>query len=1017
MTGSFLFVKASDRTWKPDSEHYYYGNSSPSYAHDLLSWEWLTERLLRRLIFPLSLQVKNVVGENGRPDTNNALEKTAAEEDAFRVDRRKPTASYSPLHYTSPTGGSFAIEKPRWGSSPSHAVLGMSSVGVPTVLTVSDLIKATHELIFQHDWLYPGWSKNDLSEWSLSGSTQLSTSYIHGSYSGSWRYTRSNTSFEFPKDFPFKCLDFMRTDYGTKTVPLYTSAHGTINVTIPYTPVYYPRTTEYGGSVQEIDGQQIRTAREAAANHGDIYEKFYIEYNKDIPSGSVDNAPYPYPSSTDNIGWLSSLFSVKNTAVVLSGSSGNTCHLVPDVKWGDHPTWWHQNGFPKGLDYTISPILKDQLTALCSTMQPAVPPSIPTMFRNGMPESSTSPEQVTGGSSLPGWLEHLSLAATPFDISKRLDAMTRTVHQVNFVYARYKSSASSEVDLSLMWDTTVTNINTTESAVNERTIVTHVGARLGIIDEDNLPFSTSMQASGKDSLVRNTYWVPSTGGAKELYEKRREKYSRKHTREFTANCEYLVCLRGTRERELDARDLTILKTSTTTKSEVKYNDDKGSTTTTTTEGAEPASYNPNHVTLLFPDWMLPWIKSAELFAYIKSTLDLPPHTPAYHINRRGDKKGVSGNGSVTVQENRKIVSLGTMDTNTGRFRKVNVNNILTEVDPSPTAYVETSLPTMEGGNFVDLVYVSIENIGNGIGWSSATCERSITRSEYQEDNGSWNVITVDSRGTEAVKGNAAYSRRREISYFVVVEWNFDRDDPETLQNYVSILSPLYRSLQDVRILLDEKSDELAATTRSRDAILLQKEATTAALANLGNSEQAAAVLRQEAESALMQAQTNLSTQQGLLDAAIAAVDTASDTLDDARATVAEKQAAYDSAVAEGTGVEAAAAALASAQEALTAAEVAYDSAVKQSHDLEDTVDAAQDSVDQAQAHYDRVFNNASEVLEEEYNKLQATSAFLTAQLDEYNRKIETLTAEVAALTIQVNDIQGQIDQIKNDEQN
>lgn len=955
MTGSFLFVKPSNPDGTPGTE---YSNESPPYTYDRASWEWLLERALRRTLIPWALT------------KSHSRVLLYGHEDKYSMHR---WGSYGYNYDAGTTPGAYqSVGGPGSDGRMTDADLSgddrttslphewESEAGVPTysetpvAYGVSDLENTIAELPFSLEWLSPDWIPS-LDAWDLTAKT---TEKTQGStneskpFGWTWETTADHTPYTIPHDLPFKCLSHMRTDDPTVKVTITNDDDAEIEVETAPTPVS-PRTTT--GSIGEYYGKQVRVAGYGAAERAGwaLYE-FGIECLPYLDYGQSTSESWYHaktPETDESIGRL---------VDVPGADSGNIMNsygwFIHEVDWGGKQTWWHANKFPKGLDSVVSTKLREQLQTLCPVCQPAIPPAIPA-FRDRFPGSGKAPwDRRDKPMYPPPWMRHLALACTPADMSARLDAMTTTVHRVPTIFAKIKSE-STEDDF-FRNDYTYKDSN----GAKEETWVQKTSSVVTTVEgttSEPIPSESRASAYPSTKVTRNH-----VSTRLELHERpdiTKTSFSKDQaswTGCFKSNSDFLVCLRST--------DNTTLSTKTTTKytyalSSSNLGQDKSAYETS--DGDTPVSYNPDPDDLLFPDWVLPWIETAELFASIESCLirlSTPDYTEnsSYTYPEGGEiiDYSISGKGFGTRDHkaHRAIVSLGQMDMETGRFPELDVASVLSYVDPDPN--------TASRGKYIE------DDVDE----------------TYTETTDEIGITTADS--TKKSKGADTFTRTRSVSYYVVVRWKFDREDPETLKTEIP-LAGLHRKLADARKALSDKERELSdarsALSDAQSDLQSAKDALSLAQERLEDPEGAEPALVAEAQVALDRANKVLSDAQSETSRAQSAYD-------DSKASRQLAQAAYDDAVKTGEGVEEAKATLEDAKEA-------YVGAAGKLADAEANETEAQSAADAAQDYLDTLHDKIEEILQKAVGDAQARVDEATSRVDECEKKIKEAEGAIPGL--------------------
>lgn len=769
MAGSFLFVKPSD----PEGKHgTAYSDESPRYPYDQASWEWLLERALRRALLPWALT------------KSHSRDLLYGHEGQYSMHRwgsygESHDAGSTPFWYQSVGGpGSDGRETDADLSADDREKKlpeSWDSTGAPTysdgtkvAYGIADLEEAVARLPFslELEWLHPGWSPSDLDAWDLTASTTETTTGSAPSspdrFNWTWETTVAHFPYKIPDDVPFKCLSHMRTDDETVPVSITNDDGEKIEVEIAPTPVAAPRIE--GGSIRDYHDTKVRIASYGAAlaagwalSEFSIKHIYGLDYSQSTGSSSYDRGRKTSESyTTDNptLGCLIDIPDEESGNIVVSQDKDDKwARFVRAIDWGGKQTWWHANGFPKGLDSVLSQKLKDQLKALCPKCQPAIPPAVPAFWEKfpdaDLPWDYSSAAHLSSPYEMypQKWMRHLALACPPIDISARLDAMTTTVHRVPTIFAKirkvtteYKTSRTDGYEKDIDGNEYTSWEESTYSKVK-----TVEGTSSDPIPAGDELMSVSGECSGAKDF--STTITNSSGTSSES-----SKTQTTWKEGVEANSEFLVCLRSTANTTLSTKTTT----TTTTTDEYSYKDPSGPETETLVDGKLPDSYDPDPDDLLFPDWVIPWINTAELFVSIESRLgrtngadytETERHYYPYNGSFTSSYSG-SGSGTRTHKARRKIVSLGKMDPSTGRFPAVDAAEILSEVDPDP------NVPT------------------GWSGWGSYTD----TTTETTDSDGNKTKKTV-----RDLKDHVSNYRSRSVSYYVVVKWKFDRTDPETLE--------------------------------------------------------------------------------------------------------------------------------------------------------------------------------------------------------------------------------------------
>lgn len=850
MTGAFLFVKPSGPSGNPGTA---YSGDTPSYSYDHASWEWLLERTLRRMLFlwqfmESSLRSSRALlyghedkysmhrwGAYGESHYDAGVTPQYVYEDAGRpgTSGRKTDADLSsddreaPLPYTWLHQTNYQANLPSYGYS--QVTYGISDLEYEVSRLPLSVFGASI------DWLPPGWSPSDLNAWDLTASTTETTQGSlqksdNGGYTWEWKTTVFHSPYEkIPDDPPFKCLSHMRTDDPTVRVIIKNDDDEQITVETARTPRSYPRTAN-GGSITDYHGTQMREASRAMS--GPNFDEFRILYRDGLDYGeSTGSTAYSRGKKTteskETIGCLVDLPNKDPKILLVSGTS-KWAEFVHEIDWDGKPTWWHANGFPKGLNSVLSPRLREQLKALCPVCQPAIPPAIPA-FNERFPDARSLSWDYYASHDMyrQSWMQHLALACTPSDMSARLDAMTTTVHEVPSFFVEFKTvttySSSYKKTTETITKSKKDDGDSGGDSDGDDTIkvetwkehtyskeVTVEGTSLEPLPTGDIPTASKSTAGGVEYLhgtdsnaVKKTdiSWSNRTESTWE--------------ESFKSNINRLVCLSGYTHTR------TKLSTKTTTKTEETERSSEDPEPYHSTEEQsdgklpDPDNRDPDPNELFFPDWILPWIETAELFASIESylfrkqtadytqseyhytpnTVETPEgETPEEEEEEEEEINRYSGSGHGTRTHNvhRKIISLGKMNTSTGEFSKFDATMILSEVDPESDGAIRSAILKEASNDSIRLTYKD---------YDSETTETTDKNGNYTKEI------------TTKVKHNVLDERSRSISYYVVIKWKFDRTDPETLATELP-LADLYKVLVDAKKALSDKKRELEDAAKS-----------------------------------------------------------------------------------------------------------------------------------------------------------------------------------------------------------
>lgn len=933
--GSFVFVDASD-----DSADKSYG-SKPAHPYVFKAWEWLLERTLRRRII-LSYY-----------DKDAALAALALRTKAYRMHRWPEfgngygCTSFPDSHFTRqdfychdgqlktyqsellPTGGV--------DSKTGKLYLGNLGNFSDTVYGIYSLVKEVETLLRDYRFLAPDWTTR--SDYRVEATLSESTSGVRDGSSGGWTWTTSvtNAPYEIPSAPFFRLLADTRVDDPLVEVSVEDSEGNTRRVKLAKTITALKAPDD----LYDFEGEKVLTTGYSGVN---TYSILSFKNKTDMvdAGGSFEGTSEYFDSSanrtdeTDAVGVIAEpVPRTSGSAVYVSGPSSHEGWLQPNVDWDGEPTWWHANGFPKGLDSLVSGKLKDQLKAL-SVTQPAVPPCIPHAF--SFPEDGYDCLEDGYGrygihadfSYWPG--NTLSLAATPHCVHKMLDALKSTVLQVPALFFeivteteesfRNERTYTSDGDTDFSWDLTESKerVSGTRTAANVLTCdgAAYEGDEWDETDTSDLSGTSSWSwSSGQDSGSGSTSWSDVS--------------TRRETKRKTAVLRNPVAIRSTTSSvQTSARTV---KDATTTGS---YYDEPR--TTHSDYGEEPEDKDPAEEDLMFPEWLRKWIKKATLFlAYETKLSEGHPYTSNYSdtTNEADGQETTtsysgSGSGSRTTKAAKGVVSLGEMDLATGKFPDIDLVELRSRVDPSGGE------GRRMGGNS-DSKCVTTK--------TSKTVDGESSGSETNE----W---------TWTVKPGAYYPR--ESSLFVVVEWKFDEESPE----------PFGEQIAERKAWLDAQK----ALQAARDGLVAAQDAKRSAENDVAAREREL----QEAQEALEKADETQPDEQA---SAERAVGQAQEAVDAAQRRLADANAALEEAIRTGEGVEAAQALVDDATDALD--------------DANDALSEAQEHLRRVVEEYREMLQEAVDLAQARLNDANAVLQGAEAAIEEKEQAVESAQQDVS----------------------
>lgn len=856
---SFVFVDAST-----DDADKSYGNK-PAYPYVFKAWEWLLERMLRRRII-LSYY-----------DKDAALAALALRTKVYRMHRWPEFGngyggctsfrdSYFTQQYTYCHDGSLKAYQseslPTGGFNSSTGRLYVDSLGdfSDTVYGIYSLVNGVEVLLRDSRFLAPDWTP---SEYRVEASLYETVTGTRDSSTGHWTWTTyvTSTPYTIPSAPFFRLLADTRVDDPLVTVSFKDSEGATRRVKLAKTLTALKTPDD----LYDFEGKKVLYAGYSGVNTDSILS-FKNKTDMVNTDGSMSSS-LPYDdaggrtSATDAVGVIKEPVPRTPGSAVYVAFSRRDTHvgwLQPNVDWGEEPTWWHANGFPKGLESIVSDKLREQLEAL-SVTQPAVPPCIP--HASSFPEDGYDCFEdgtgrygiYAGFSSWPG--NTLSLAATPHCVHKMLDALKTTVLPVPALFFEIDTETKESHRHEKTYTTNNGEPEFTWSLTESEEHVSGTRATANVLTCDGDPVSdewdetdtTDMSGTSSGSGWQSSWSDVTTD---------------RYTKEKTSALRSPAALRSTTS-SVQTSTRTV-KDETTTGTYYDRPSKKHSES-----GAEPDEKDPAEADLMFPDWLRKWIAKAELFlAYETKLAEGSPRTEEYSdTTTSADGQATtksysgSGSGSRTTKAAKGVVSLGEMDLETGKFPDIDLVDLRSRVDPPGGAGRR-----INGGPDSKSVKTYTEVTSDGK--SSTT--------ETDEVTWTW-------------KPGAHYTR--EASLFVVVEWKFDEESPEQFGEQIAERKAwldAQKALQDARdglvAALDAKrSAENEAATRERE---LQEAIEKAD----------AAPQDEEAARAVEEARARLADANARLQAAEAAIGEKEQAVEDAQQDVSDRKDEYVEAI-------------------------------------------------------------------------------------------------------------------------
>ena len=904
---AYVFVDAS--TKEADNSY----SVKPAHPYVFPAWEWLLERTLRRSLIleyfnkdaalaVLATRMKNYrmhrwpsYGVSSYywsctafPDADFRFRYTNHCHDGS-LAARSPTLSIS----GSKRSGKFRVDTDEYAN---YSVESLASM-------VDDLLD--NRQFLAPDWAPPSGEENDGEEnaGEENGyrveSSLVETTTGQCDKTGHWSWTTkigSFSPFELPKSPFFRLLTDTRVDEPAVTVTIEDSDGNTRRVKLAKTiPAYTEDNlrTYHGVKVLYAGYHGVNTLESLA---------FRTQTDMTGTSGSLEGDG-PYASATGRTDVETVAVTIpgpierkQGSAVYVDIYSGNDTigFVQPDVDWGGElhePTWWHANGFPKGLDSVTSGKMKRQLEAL-SVTQPAIPPVV--LCTNEFPENGydcfddiwTGRRWFHIGNSWPG--NTVAIAATPHCISKMLDALKKTVFEVPALFF--------EVDATVETETIDERFHNEERGEGD-------GPSSGKMDE--LPKISEYTTEEKDTYEGTVisdapldlygdheYDDISDTYTSDLYEV--SKWSSTLYGETTKTWyryETLDTTEYSKKKTISLKNPVILRGQGSTTASVKHvhsTKTSGPAYNTPIEsssesGSIPDSMNPAESDLMFPAWLRKWIAKAELFMSYKAVLykGSPNTRTETRTTTKPDNRPTtivysgSGSGNRTTKATQGVVSLGEMDLTTGKFPDIDLVKLRSKLVP-------------EGGGNRDTAYRYRSNTDTS--YVKTYVSNSDTASPDEGETETRVSITE-------IPPGATYNRSSKL--FVVVEWKFDNESPEPFGEQLAERAALLAAMKASDAA---KQDLLAAQDAVRHAeneVVARNKALEEAQEALDRAEHEdppdqARV--EELRQAVEEAQTSLSEAEDALQSAEDAVAEKEQAVTEADQTATEKTEDYRSAL-------------------------------------------------------------------------------------------------------------------------
>ena len=902
---SYVFVDASTK----EADNSYALN--PAHPYVFPAWEWLLERTLRRSLILEYFNKDAALAVLATRMKNYRMHRWPTYGVSYRSCTAFPDADFRFRYTNYCHDGSLAARYPTLSIN-GHKRSGKFRVNTSEDMTssVASLAELVDGLLDNRQFLAPDWTppsgEGEENGFRVESSlAETTTGQCDETGHWSWATEISNFSpFELPESPFFRLLTDTRVDEPAVTVTIEDSDGNTRRVKLAKTIPAYTEDdlrTYHGVKVLYAGYYGVNTLESLA---------FRTQTDMTGTSGSLEGDG-PYASATGRT-------DVETVAVTIPGpierkqgsavyvdiySDNDTIGFVqPDVDWGGElhePTWWHANGFPKGLDSVTSGKMKRQLKAL-SVTQPAIPPVI--LNTEEFPENGydcfdgvwTAVRWHHIGNSWPG--NTVAIAATPHCISKMLDALKKTVFEVPAVFFKIKCAAEETFDKKSYEKVETGDDDPTDPGEMDFDNPTSWYKREETYEVDGTATSANLLTADVEAVSDLAY------RGDDISEDYNYEYYEFYTNTSTVYGQTTKYWKRTRETvkstiegttSTTLKNLAILRSTsaTTTNYTYKHYTKKNGSSysepeeTTIENGDLPDSYEPADSDLMFPAWIRKWIAEAELFMSYEVVLEQStPYKRSYTTtldretpNYRTVYSDSSGSGSRTTKAAKGVLSLGKMNLSTGKFPDIDLVELRGRCVPPGGGRHSPS-----GGPDIYSTHDSKVKITETRLSNSDTGER----------------IDVDvNEYTDEYPPRARYHRSSKL--FVVVEWKFDNESPEPFGEQLAERAALLAAMKASDAA---KQDLLAAQDAVRHAenevVARNKALETAqeALDRAEHEDPPDQARVEELRQAVEEAQTSLSEAEDALQEAEDAVAEKEQAVTEADQTVTEKTEDYRSAL-------------------------------------------------------------------------------------------------------------------------
>lgn len=901
---AYVFVDASTK----EADNSYALN--PAYPYVFPAWEWLLERTLRRSLILEYFNKDAALAVLATRTKNYRMHRWPSYGVSYGSCTAFPDADFRFRNTSYCHDGSLAARYPTLSINGDKRSGKFRVTSEDTTSSVASLAKLVDYLLDNRQFLAPDWTPPS-GEGEENGfrveSSLVETTTGQCDETGHWSWTTNIVNFspfELPKSPFFRVLTDTRVDEPAVTVTVEDSDGNTRRVKLARTMPAYTEDDlrTYHGvkvldagyyGVNELESLAFRTQTDMTGTSGSL--------EGDVPYGSatgrtdVETVAVTIPGPIER---------KQGSAVYVDIYPNNDAigFVQPDVDWGGElhePTWWHANGFPKGLDSVTSGKMKRQLKAL-SVTQPAIPPVI--LNASEFPENGydcfdsvwTVVRWHHIGNSWPG--NTVAIAATPHCISKMLDALKKTVFEVPAVFFKIKCAAEETLDKKSYEKVETGDDDPTDPGEMDFDNPTSWYKQEETYEVNGTATSANLLTADVETVSDLAY------RGDDISEDYNYEYYEFYTNTSTTYGQTTKYWKRTRETvkstiegttSTTLKNLAILRSTSATTTDYTYKHytkKNGSSysepdETTIENGDLPDSYEPADSDLMFPAWIRKWIADAELFMSYEVVLEQStPHKSSYTTtldretpNYRTVYSDSSGSGSRTTKAAKGVLSLGKMNLSTGKFPDIDLVELRGRCVPPGGGRHSPS-----GGTDM---------------YSTRDSKVKITETRLHNSDTGERIDVDVNEYTDEYPPRARYHRSSKL--FVVVEWKFDDESPEPFGEQLAERAALLAAMKAsdaAKLALLAAQD--AVRHAENEVVARNKALETAqeALDRAEHEDPPDQTRVEELRQAVEEAQTSLSEAEDALRSAEDAVAEKEQAATEAEQTVTDKTGDYRSAL-------------------------------------------------------------------------------------------------------------------------